>query len=54
MVAPQDESFRSFSEELLTSGFVYIALPNWNYMKKSLPVNKNKKSWRAIKLIKKK
>ena len=29
-----------FSEELLTSGFVYIALPNWNYMKKSVTVNK--------------
>ena len=45
-----------FSEELLTSGFVYIALPNWNYMKKSVTVNKKKKkqSWRAINLKKKK
>ena len=32
-----------FSEELLTSGFVYIALPNWNYMKKSVTVNKKAK-----------
>ena len=31
-----------FSEELLTSGFVYIALLNCNYMKKSVTVNKKK------------
>ena len=31
-----------FPEELLTSGFVYITLPNWNYMKKSVTVNKKK------------
>ena len=33
-----------FSEELLTSGFVYIALPNWNFMKKSVTVNKKNKA----------
>ena len=33
-----------FSEELLTSGFVYIALPNWNFMKKCVTVNKKNKA----------